>query len=90
MELNWQLNSVSNSFRLVDFFRFILAGIQRRNTTKFHTFHPKKYTKLHTIKKGEAPFHFVGFTESFGQMSNKYKGLGKRDPDPNPFLVLGL
>jgi hypothetical protein len=51
---------------------------------------PKKVTELHTIKKGASPFHFVGFTESFGQMSNKYKGLGKRDPDPNPFLVLVL
>ena len=64
--------------------------IQGRSSPKFHTFHPKKYTKVHTTKKGASPFHFVGFTEYLEQMSKQYKGLGKTDPDPNPFLVLGL
>jgi hypothetical protein len=51
---------------------------------------PKKVHKSTHYKKGVSPFHFVGFTEYLEQMSKQYKGLGKTDPDPNPFLVLGL
>ena len=64
--------------------------IQGRSSPKFHTFHPKKYTKVHTTKKGASPFHFVGFTEYLEQMSKQYKGLGKSDSDRDTFLVLRL
>jgi hypothetical protein len=60
--------------------------IQGRSSPKFHTFHPKKYTKVHTTKKGVSPFHFVGFTEYLEQMSKQYKGLGKTDSRPGPIF----
>lgn len=56
--------------------------IQGRSSPKFHTFHPKKYTKVHTTKRG--------FTDYFRQMSNQYKGVQKTHSNRDTFLVLRL